>query len=185
MPEYSWQDRIGPMVRVQQIIVGAQILGALVFLVFAVAMRMRGDLLAMPAQWPLTYVLVAFAAMVMLARLVVPSIMVARGRRSIGRGERPSLHRAPQAIVEFFAEAGDAAAMTFLLQTSTIVSTALLEGVAFFGLIVYLLEGSVLALGIAVAMILGIACHFPTRSRVVAWVERQLATMEQERQFGG
>jgi hypothetical protein len=37
---------------------------------------------------------------------------------------------------------------------------------------------------VAVAMILGLVFHIPTRSGVVHWIEDQLQLIEQERQFG-
>ena len=187
MSKGDWQERIGPLVRTQQIIVAALIGGCLSFLGVAVVMRLQG---AMPQGDPqpiLSYVLVMFAVTALAARAIVPGVIVARGRRAIARGtwRLPEGPRAGGSLGDFLAGGGDAAKLAMVSQTSLIVSAALLEGVAFFGLVVYMIQGDLAALAIAILMILGIAAHFPTRSRVEGWIESQLAALQQERQLGG
>jgi hypothetical protein len=183
----KWRDQIVPVVRVQQIIVAGLVGGCLSFLALAVGMRLQG---AMPQGDPvpeLSYVLVLFAVTALAARAIVPGMIVARSRRAIARGtwRLPEGPRRGTPIGGLLGSDTDEAKLAAVSQTVMIVSAALLEGVAFFGLIVYLIQGDLAALVIAVLMILGVAAHFPTRSRVVAWIENQLAMLSQERQFKG
>ena len=69
--------------------------------------------------------------------------------------------------------------------TRTIVAAALIEGAAFMSIVAYMLEGSTVALGLAVALVAGILLHFPTASRVVGWIEAQVRRVEEERDIAG
>jgi hypothetical protein len=187
MDEYPWRERIGPVVRIQQIIVGALIAGCVFFLGIAIALPMRG---AEPSEPILIYVLLVMAVPILVARVVVPSIMLSRSRQSIARGKGTVWSQAqglPHAMGEFLQQGGDAAKLAMALQTVLIVSVAPLEGLAFFATIVFMIEGSLPALAVAVVMILCIAWHFPTQRSVIAAVENQLRILEQERllQSGG
>ena len=51
-------------------------------------------------------------------------------------------------------------------------------------IIVFMVTQSLIALVIALAMILGLIFHFPTRSSVINWIEEQLVIVEQERSLG-
>ncbi len=86
-------------------------------------------------------------------------------------------------MAAFIERTGDAGRLMCVYQIRTIVASALLEGVAFFAIIVYLLTQSMVGLLVAVALILALSLHIPTRSGVVNWVENQLHLIEQERQF--
>ena len=81
-------------------------------------------------------------------------------------------------------EAGDAGKLYMLLQSRTIVAAALLESPGFFWGIIHLLTHSPLSLIAAILLILGVAAHFPTRSRVIHWIENQLRLVDEERRFG-
>jgi hypothetical protein len=78
-------------------------------------------------------------------------------------------------------ESRDALSLLQVYQTRTIVSAAMFEGLAFFATIAYLVEGNPISLGVAVAMILGVAAHFPTPGRIIGWVDRQLEAVEVEK----
>lgn len=75
----------------------------------------------------------------------------------------------------------DAKYLLTAFRQKTMVSAALFEGCAFFAVIAYLIEGSPLSLGLAALLVLGVAAHFHTQSRAIAWVERQMETVEQEK----
>ena len=77
----------------------------------------------------------------------------------------------------------EAGRLAFVYQTKTIIAGALLEGCAFFLLVVHMIEGSPISLGAALALILALAMLMPTRGRIVRWIENQLELLEQERQF--
>jgi hypothetical protein len=48
----------------------------------------------------------------------------------------------------------------------------------------YAVARSPIVLIVAIALIVCVAAHFPTRSKVFAWIEDQLLLIEQERQSG-
>ena len=72
-----------------------------------------------------------------------------------------------------------------LYNTRTILGGAMLEGAAFFALVTYMVERDPVGLAGAILLILGVALHFPTRSRVIRWSEEQLELLKRERQFAG
>ena len=69
-------------------------------------------------------------------------------------------------------------------QRSMIIAMALLEGVGFLGGIAYMLEASLLALGVAFVAILFLALNFPTEGRVRFWLDQQLDALSNLRQQG-
>ena len=64
--------------------------------------------------------------------------------------------------------------LAVLFMTRTIAACAILEGAAFFLLIAYLLEGT---------LILVMGRHFTTRSALVHWIENQARRIDEERQL--
>ena len=185
MSDSKWQDELGPIVRSLQIIVGSLIAGCVIFLVIALATT--GGKVAAGGQSLLTYMAVVFAVTALIARMVVPGILIASTRRKITGGtwrppQSPALNPTLAALLE---RAGDAGKLAMVFQTSSIVGAALLEGAAFFALLAYLVEQSPLSLILAGVLILGLATHLPTRSRVIHWIEDQFVLLEQERQLGG
>ncbi len=186
MADSQWRDELGPMLRTLQIVVGALIAGTVGFLVVVLVVfttEDRGD--AAPV---ITYVAVAFAVTTLIARIVTPGIIIARGRRAIARGTwrlTQGSAAPPARIAELLERTGDAGKLGILFNISTIVAAALLEGAAFFAIVAYMMEHSVLSLIVAVVLIFGLATHVPTRSRLIHWIEDQLAQLQQERHLGG
>jgi len=192
--EPACKDAIARQVRIPQIIVGALAAGPVFFLVIVIVLVQQGFSGTTDIGPILTYLAVAFAVLAVSARLIVPNLIVARARRGIlsGTWHSPqsvysqSQHPQPaqEDLARFFEQTGDAGKLFYVFHTRTIVAAAILEGTAFFGLIAYLSEGSLVALVLAVAMIIAVAAHFPTRSGVLEWIEGQLRLLERERQFG-
>jgi hypothetical protein len=178
-----WQDELTPILRQLQIITGALVAGTLFFMVIILAFT-GGQF--QTADFPiLSYTATGFAFVVLTVRAVVPGFIVSKGRKMIARGtlQLPSGGLSP-IIAGSLQRAGDAGKLWMALQTSTIVSAALLEGAAFCSLIAYLVGQSPLSFMIAIALIVGVSLHIPSRSRITRWTEDQLAKLEQERQFG-
>ena len=69
-------------------------------------------------------------------------------------------------------------ALVTIYQTSLIMGLAMLEGAAFFNLIIFLLEGKAVTLISALALLLVEVVRFPTRSGVESWVENQRAMLQ-------
>jgi hypothetical protein len=186
MPDsQDWKEAVAPVVRVAQIIIGALIVGCLVFGV--IASVQAGAVGVQPGRVPrlLTYVAIAFAATALLARAVVGSMITASGRRRIAEGTwSPPAQGGPvnQRLID---EIGDPARLAALFLTRTIVLGALLEGPAFFLLVAHLIEGTLESLIGAAVMLLGLVLSFPTHGRMVSWIEEQLGEIERQRQFQG
>ena len=196
MPDVSWHDQAAGRVLPLQIIVAALVAGCVSLLVVFLSIAPPKPPAA--ADNPvamLTLVAALFAGIAVIARLVVLATIASKGRRAILEGNfrefpggtasippaaPPRPDRGPEQPGE---PPGDAGNLMTLFHVRTIVGAAVLEGCAFFASIAYFLERNPLALGLAIFLILGVAAHFPTRSRMVGWVERQLQWLEQERQF--
>lgn len=170
----SGQDSAAPQDVLQlQIVVGAMIGGCLFFLAIALVLRVQGAFGAAAKQPIVTYVAVGFAVLALAARVIVPAAVVRSGRGRLAARQAGSSDPA-ETTRELWR----------LLTTRTIVAAALLEGATFFSLVAYMLEGSPLALVIAVLLIVGLGMHMPTRSTAAGWIERQTAALKQEQQWG-
>jgi hypothetical protein len=171
--------------RTLQIIVGSLVIGCVVFGVVAVVALSPQNQRPDDRLPVMTYTAVAFTAMEILAWLIVPAMIVTSTRKRIAAGTwEPAGNRQPAAQWNDFIErTGDAGRLAALFQTKTIIGAALFEGVAFLSIVAYMSEQTGLSLGLAGVLTAGVAFHFPTRSRLVRWIERQLQIVEQERQL--
>ncbi len=186
MFEGSWREEIRPFVRTSQIIIAALTMGPTTFLVVAGVLVAQGVFDAQDDSlfFLLHGVLIALVVVEMIIWMIVPNAMVAQGRRRIAAGHRtPSAGAGAVDFGAFIERTGDAGHLMVLFQTKTIVSAALFEGIAFFAIIVFMVTQSMIALGIAIAMILGVMLLFPTHSAVSHWIDDQLAMLQQERSF--
>lgn len=174
----SWEEQVANQVRILQIIVGALVSGCLFFLVIVLVV----DPAAGHRSLAISYVAAAFLIGAIGARSVVPGLLVRAGRKNIARGTFPAAQAAAHDESQQTPSPDrDAAMLLTLFQAKTIVGAAILEGVTFFLLIAYMVERFTPMLAIAVVLILLIAAHVPTRSRVVRWIEDQLRLLDEER----
>jgi hypothetical protein len=158
----------GPEVRVRtmQMIVLAQAMGGLSFFVLALFFRSQGQFGPPPEVPVISYVIVAFAVAVSVASAVVPGVVLAVTRRKLAEERRgPESDLSPR--------------WYGLCQTNLLLHIAPLEGAAFALLVAYLLEGRLWTALLALVFLAAIVAHFPTRSRVDAWVQRQRSLAEQ------
>ena len=185
-----WQDEIVQRVRVLQIIVAAQLAGVVIFLAVFILIVQQGEAPGANGNLPLvTYVATAFAVGTLFARLIIPAVIVVRGRRSIihGTWQLPARQdeRGQEDLTGFLGRTGDAGKLWFVFFCRTMVAAAIVEGAVFFCLVAYLVEHSPLSLIIGIVLTFGLATHVPTRRGVVHWIEDQLDLIKQQRQFGG
>lgn len=189
MSDSSWQDELGPLIRTEKIIVGALIAGAVLFLVVAAVVASQGMLETQDDGSMIlifNLVLAFFLVGALTARLIVPASMVAAARRKIIAGNWSPVEGPHQGeLLSIIERTGDAGRLIAVHQTKTIVGAALVEGVTFFAIMVYMLTQSTFGLAVACAMIAVQAALFPTRGRVLDWIEAQLRRIEEERAFGG
>ena len=183
MSNSQWQNELNPVLRTSQIIVGALIAGCTTFLV--IALVVAGRVGAAGGQPLVTYAGIVFAGLALIVRVVVPGMINARGRRSIARGTWRLPGNQSARYGKFIERTGDAGKLAILSQTGTIVAAAILEGATFFLMVAHMIDRSLSSLIVAVALIVGLLMHIPTRSRLIYWIEDQLNLLEQERQIGG
>ena len=179
MPNSQWRDEqwpaeLTPFLYKIQVVTGAMVAGCVMFLI--ISLIMRGGQFVVPNQPMMTYVAFAIATVTVFARMIVPGIIVNVGRKNIGREAEGG--ELPKDVADLFKPDGVGEKLCLLLQTSTIVSVGLFEGAAFCAIIAYFIEGSLLSVILAVALIFGLMLHFPTRSRVIGWMERQLTELD-------
>ena len=175
----SWHADAAKQARILQIIVAALVMGCLIFLLTSVGIGQFGG---RPAQHgpQLAYAVCGFLVVEAVAWTVVMRVIAAKARGEIVKGTYRTLDPRQQ-TGSADAPERDARYLLPVYQTKTIVSAAMFEGLGFFATIAFLVEGNPISLGVAVAMILGVAAHFPTQGRVVAWVQRQLEAIEVEK----
>jgi hypothetical protein len=183
MQDSHWQDEMTPVLRFLQLVTGALVAGCLFFMV--IALINTGGQFQAEGSPILSYTAAGFAAVTLILRIVVPAYIVGNGRRRIARGTfQMSISGLSPNMAGSFERTGDAGKLWTVLYTSTIVSAASLEGATFFALVAYLVDHSPLSFMLAIALIVGVGLHIPSRSRIIRWTEDQLAKLEQERQFG-
>ncbi len=195
MLEPSCKEEIARRVRILQLIAGSVLGGSVVFLVVATVIVPEPAHGAVPADVAriYTYIAVGLAVIAVAGSLIIPPVMVARARRRIVAGTwrlpqscgQDSASRASkEELAEFVERTGDAGRLFYVFQMSTASAAAILHGGVINALVIYLLAPSRVALVVAVALIIGGAAQFPTRSRLLRWIDDQLRLVEQERQFG-
>jgi hypothetical protein len=158
------RDRIAATVRTLRIVVGAMLMGVLVFLGVVLAIR-RG---AGPAEPFIAYLAAAFALVCAFASTVVPNFMANQAIRL--QNLEPALEGTGRIDVGF-----DNQILSQLLaiyQTRLIVACALLEGAAFFNLVAYMIEGWTPNLVVTGVLLVMMAMRFPTTGGVEEWVSR-------------
>ena len=161
---------ISDSVRVMQTIVGALAAGILSFFVVAVFVPA-----GVPPEIPLLSYLAVGATLIALpAAWLVPGMM-ARGQVSqiAARGSK----RLPTD------ELGDVGSLVGVYQTSLIVREAILEGVAFFNLVAFMIERQ--PMNLVAAGVLGfiLLAQIPTASRLEEWVQSELSSLTQLREM--
>lgn len=180
----SPDDMLPPKrLRVMQIIAGALLLGVLTFLaiaLFLVSGRPQGAAGGTADGLPVISVL-AVMLLVVDAPLafVVPSFLMRSAVRRIASGAWQAPPGSDPA-----AFASDAAKLLTVRQTALIIGLALLEGVAFFACIAYLLEAQPFVLAVVLVAVALMLVNFPTEGRVRAWLERQADLLAELRQQG-
>jgi hypothetical protein len=102
------KDPIARQVRHPQIIVGGLVAGPLIFLVIVLVLVQQGGPAVAGIAPILTYVAVAHVVMAVLARVIVPNLIVARARRRIIQGTFAQL------FARLFEQTGDAGKLFFV-----------------------------------------------------------------------
>ena len=184
-PEQSAE--LAKPIRTLQIIVGAMILGVIALLAIALTIGPQiappaGHVDGQPPRTPvISYGAVACGAVLLVASLVVPQVVAGAGRRKIAAGTWQPGQGGPMFSDEFFERTGDAGRLYGVLLVSTIIGAAILEGGGLLAGVAYLVEGQLLALGVAVVLLFALVLRFPTRARVEQWIDEKLELVQQDR----
>ncbi len=170
MLDVSWHAEAAKQARILQIVVAAMLGGCLFFLLIALTIATQVHQASKSAPATISLVAVVVFACVLVARCVFVRYLTWNARRQIVTG---TYHPCPEARY-----------LITVFQSKTIGSAAMFEGCGFLAIIAYLVEGNPSVLGLAVLMLLLIAAHFPTPSRAIEWVERQLDLAKQTGDLG-
>ncbi len=173
MSHFDHAERLGPRVRILQIVIGALTMGVVIFLGIAMALREGGLVEFKPVHDPsgIRYLLLGIAGFLLLAGLVVPGLVVSARRRQIAGHPKSALAELMDQLLGLF-------------HVKTLVGAALMEAAAFLAIITYLLYGAVAALiaaGVFAALLL---LQVPTWGRIERWLEDQMHRLGEERQTG-
>lgn len=181
----SLEDDILPpgSLRTMQIIAGALLLGVVAFLAIVLIIvlgRPNGAGIA-PAGNMLVLSIVAVMFLVVQAPLafLVPAFQTRAALRRIAAG---TWQLPPGANAASFQT--DTSKLLVVRQTSMIIGLALLEGIAFFGCIAYLMEAQPFVLVVVIVAAILMLLIFPTEGRVRAWLEQQSDRLVELRQQG-
>jgi len=184
MPITEFPEPLKPMLRVQQLIAVALPSGVLIFLLVAIAVR-AGDEGQVEQFGLLTIIAIAFALAGISASAIVPAIVTASSRARIARGTWTASTQSSPRLAKLLEETGQVGQLMFVHQLRLILSMAILEGVAFMATITYLIEGSPIALGIAVVLCMLLLAKFPTQNRVATWLEEQQRRLRDDEVLAG
>jgi hypothetical protein len=176
MSSFSSEEYARGVVRTVQIIVAALAMGLIIFAGIVMSLRLNQP--AQPLQDKiLQYFAIGFAVVMLAARRVIGSSTVARHRRNIAAGKGLVLGRGGVPLPA----ATDGDRLLFVFQQKTIIESAMVEGPAFFTVVVYLITGEAWLLGIAAVLLAVLIVPFPTFDRVAEWVKYQLELIELEK----
>lgn len=169
------EKEVKGLLRTSQVIVFALVSGVMAFAGYVVFIHDPGE--SEPqAQGgsELGLLMLGFAAITVVLRIVIPQVLVGSHRRKILGGEIPAAPNSPQLRTE----------EGWLMQgyqATTLVAGALLEVPAFANLFAYMQDQQLYSLIVAGLLLLGMIALFPSRARVDRWLENQLRLLEEER----
>jgi hypothetical protein len=185
MPTDLWKITMQFPLRMLQFVVGALLLGCILFVTIVIFISL-GD--SWPWELPqLTLLALIFSGCAIFARLIVPPLIVAQGRKKIPAQQCGANIRegGSSASTDVELDVDTTWKLMGLLMTRTIIACALLEGVIFFLLVAFLIEHSSIALSAAAILWLLLASHFPTQGWAISWIEYQCRLLQEEQSLGG
>jgi hypothetical protein len=182
------QATIDSVARVGQIIAGAMIAAAVVFIGVSIVVDPMGSPRpaagAIDFREMITWIAVAFAAILLPMSVIVPGLIARQNRQKIAAGKwmPPSGQNtgiSPLSPETFHSDSGK---LAVVYQTQSILGAALIEGPTFFATIAYMLGKNPIALGLACLLLVAHIVRVPTRLRVSSWIDGQQELLIQERQ---
>jgi len=176
-----------PLVRQLQVITAALVAGCVFFTMIAVVI-----LGGWPDAWAdgvLTYASVGVAIVALFTRLVIPLLLETQTRRQIfaaaRQNDRAQSAQDASAAEPALADVQRTGQLLKLFQARIIVGHAILEGAAFFLLVVAIVDQASLPLLLAIVLVAGLAFGLPTRGRVDSWLVEQRRRLNEEQFLAG
>ncbi|MBN2578014.1 MAG: hypothetical protein JXB10_03405 [Pirellulales bacterium] len=175
----NWQARLQTPLRTLQITVLALAAGSGFFAAIVIFLGLE-----QPWDWNLsvmTLIALIYGGSSVFLRLVVPPLIVTRGRKGILNQLRSGLEEVGNDFrFPALSDANVAWQFLALLNTRTIIAGALLEGAIFFLLVVSMTDNSLLAISLAALLWLLLIAHFPTHGWTQQWIEDQWRLLQEE-----
>ncbi len=180
MQPSTWQEELTPLLRFNQAVVAGLVVFCIVYAV--VAMVDPAEVDAADDGLVLTYTCIGFAVMSLIARAIVPTVIVARCRKKIARGESAIKIQEGHfsGAFERVQRSGDAGKMWMVFFVKTMVSAGIIDGAVMVLLVAFKIGRALPAMIAAAVMTLILAVHIPTRDGAFRWIENELALMEHE-----
>ena len=156
--------------RIMQIIAGALIAGVLSFAGVASVIVLGQAPVVKPAGQPevVNHVLPLIAIGVVflngILSFIVPNLISRFGVKGVGKMIEDGSLTDPKELL---------GRLLSVAQTKTIVALALVEGAAFFVLIVVIVAKSFVLMGVVCASFCFMTAHFPTKLKLARWLEEQ------------
>ena len=164
------------ILRTSQIISAALPVGAMTFLLVVLGLTVGNGQLLNQSLDVMTLVLLGLTIMVMGSYLFVPANVA----KSTALQQFSNVELEKEVVKESSQQIKQLAS---IYQTSMVIGSALIEGIAFFAIVVVLLEQSVWALVIASAAILKLFLRIPTESRIQNWMVWIIEYVESQKQI--
>jgi hypothetical protein len=186
MSDESWREDVGKQVRILQFIVCAMLGGILFLGVFVLSIAPQVNRAAPSQPVTLTMIVAMLVGVGLIARFLFIQYITVKARREIAKGVYQPFGtlRLPASDMRN-GQRSDAQCLLSVFHSKTIASAAMFEGWALFAVMAHLIDGGSISLALAILLTLGVGAHFPTRSRAIRWVERQMDAWELERQHAG
>ena len=152
--------------RVMQIIAGALMMGVITFLGVVLVIT-KGNVLGQGNPGIVTMIAAGFAGLMIVNHLVIPSIITKarlnqiKSQDSDGQNSELKL-----------------ASLLGIYRMQLIITLAFLEGAAFFNLVSVMIEHHVISLIAAVVLLGLMAVRFPSRTKVLWWVQDRLRELQ-------
>jgi len=164
------------ILRTSQIISAALPVGAMTFLLVVLGLTVGNGQSLNQSLDAMTLVLLGLTIMVMGSYLFVPANVA----KSTALQQFSNVELEKEVVKESSQQIKQLAS---IYQTSMVIGSALIEGIAFFAIVVVLLEQSVWALVIASAAILKLFLRIPTESRIQNWMVWIVEYVESQKQI--
>lgn len=181
MFDSSWHEYAAKTALILQFLVSVILLGVMFFggIILTVT---AGNPHGFPTVTILSLIVIILVIFGLIARSILFRFLNSKASREIIDGTyrpiigisltRNTLAAEPEGV------ARDARYLLTVYQVRTIFSAAMFEGWALFSLIAYLVEGNYFCLGLAALLTIFLVACFPTRDRIIRWVECELETLE-------